>query len=65
MMKIRFGLEKRYDIYLRDLNLYLRQHLTNPEHVHKVVNRITSSAYFTIPEEFWRGAEKAHRVYNA
>ena len=61
MLKMRYGLEKRYEITLSDFRKRASVYL-EPEQVEKAIVKIIHSAYLTIPEGFWREAEKYNRV---
>ncbi len=61
MLKMRCGITKYYDRYLKDLRTYLQNQFgDNKAAVSKMTEKITSRAYLSIPESFWTNIEKGY-----
>ena len=61
MLKMRYGLEKRY-IRVQNEFKQLASEFLDEQQTQKAIIKITYSAYLTIPEGFWREAEKYNRI---
>lgn len=61
MIKIRYGLEKRYEITLKEFRERAEKYLDEKQ-ILAAIQKIMNSAYLTIPEGFWREAERYNRI---
>lgn len=61
MLKMRYGLEKRYIMALDKFKKTTEEYLS-PDQTNKALEQIVRSAYLTIPEEFYREAERYNRI---
>lgn len=61
MIKMRYELEKRYLRVQNEFRELTKPYLTDAQ-TEKAIERLMNSAYLTIPEGFWREAERYHRI---
>ena len=61
MLKIRYELEKRYIRVQNEFRELTKDYL-DEQQTNKAIEKIMNSAYLTIPEGFWKEAQRYHRV---
>lgn len=61
MLKIRYELEKRYQRVQNEFRELAKPYLTESQ-TDKAIEKLMNSAYLTIPEGFWREAQRYHRI---
>lgn len=54
MLKFRFNYEKRFDMVETNIKNILKEHFSDKNYIHKIMETLELKAYHEIPGEFWQ-----------